>query len=86
MTQKQIKDWVSQQDWTLRDAEIARLTGLSQTVVRNRRMKAGIAKGSVSKRKSKWDDVDWSRSDIEIAHDRCVTRQCVNAYRQKNAK
>jgi len=86
MTQEQIKQWVSEQDWTLRDAEIARLTGLSHTVVRNRRRKAGIAKGSVSKRKSKWDDVDWSKSDIEIAHDRCVTRQCVNAYRKRLCK
>lgn len=86
MTQQQIKQWVSEQDWTLRDAEIARMTGLSQTVVRNRRRRAGIEKGSISKRKSKWQDVDWSQSDNAIATSRGVTRQCVNAYRQRFSK
>lgn len=83
MTQQQIKQWVSEQDWTLRDAEIARINGVNQTVVRNRRRKAGIPKGCISTRKSKWDDVDWSQSDNAIAALRGVSRQCVNFYRKR---
>ena len=85
MTQTEIETWVAAQDWSLRDAEIARKTGLSQTTVRNRRMKAGITKGAVSYRKSKWADVDWSKTDTEIAKERGVSRQCAQQYRKRFA-
>jgi hypothetical protein len=85
MKHEDIKKWVAEQNWNLRDAEIARQTGLSHTTVRQRRMQAGIPKGkkSLLVRSSTWDDVDWTQGDSVIAKSRGVSRQCVNQYRKK---
>ena len=48
-------------------------------------MKAGIAKGAVSYRVSKWADADWSKTDTEIAKERGVSRQCAQQYRKRFA-
>jgi hypothetical protein len=85
MKHEDIKKWVAEQNWNLRDAEIARQTGLSHTTVRQRRMQAGIPKGkkSLLVRSSAWDGVDWTQGDSVIAKSRGVSRQCVNQYRKK---
>lgn len=85
MTQQDIKNWTAAQDWSLRDSEIARRTGVRYATVRNRRQRADIPPGKSSYYKSKWSDVDWSKSDSTLAKERGVTRQCVNQYRKRFA-
>lgn len=83
MTQQDIKNWTAAQDWSLRDSEISRQTGVRYATVRNRRQQAHIPPGKASSFKSKWCGVDWSKPDSTIAKERGVTRQCVNQYRKR---
>jgi hypothetical protein len=86
MNRTEIKEWVEAQDWSFRDTEIARKTGIPLFTVRSRRIKAGIPKGTISTRPGKWADVDWTKPDAAIAAERNVTRQCVNFYRKRYAQ
>lgn len=87
MTHQEIKEWTAAQDWTLRDIEIARLTGVAYSVVRDRRISAGIPRGkrTLTPRPSKWAGVNWSKSNAEIMAERGVSRQCVSLYRKRFA-
>lgn len=87
MKHTEIAEWVAAQDWSLRDVEIARLTGVNPMTVRLRRLKAGIPLGkrTLTSKPSKWSGVDWSKSNAEIAAERGVSRQCVSLYRKRFA-
>lgn len=87
MTHHEIKEWTAVQDWSLRDIEIARLTGVAYSVVRSRRISAGIPNGkrTLTPKQSKWRGVDWSKSNAEIMAERGVSRQCVSLYRKRFA-
>ena len=84
MTKQQIQNLVLEQDWSLTDTEIARRSGVAMQTVRRRRILAGIPLGKGG-RKSKWDEVDWSKDNAQIAAERNVTRQCVYQYRKRFA-
>jgi len=86
--QRQATDWFKV-DWSLRNRDIARLTGATAAAVSEARKRVGAPEAAAWYRPrgrrvlAKWAAVDWSEQDVVIAEMMRLTRERVRQVRQQ---